>query len=198
MNWNDEITKRIALRDRFKDRRKNGKLPDLSNDADFQKKEREELEKFGSASITEVKGERHCYSEGIRDFEEYESEEKRKIREYLLSLVIQNKLPWIYYDALAYEMHGSIFIDDHCTRGVLHPMTPIEVKKAMQIPDLNFKIFLIALLEGKIKLSGKKVKQSEENTCPKCGKFLASGATRTSIYYSCSSCEYSKKVEVYD
>jgi len=117
----------------------------------------------------------------------------------LYNLLYQRRPEWIYWSSelSLTGREGNFFIDDGCMRGVFHPKTPIEVALATELlEEEDFLLYVIAVLEEKIELSGEKVGQSPENTCPKCKGFLKSGATRETLYYWCTSCDYEYKIEV--
>lgn len=89
-----------------------------------------------------------------------------------------------------------LFVDDSCTMGVFHPATPLELATLMReksTPAFDVVKWIIDYEDGKIPRGGVVVGQDAENTCPKCGGFLWSGATRATVFYSCEKCGYQRK-----
>ncbi len=137
----------------------------------------------------------HSFQFGINDRDRGERIRKEAVRK-LIEVIREKRPDWIRYSPNAYELHGSFFVDDGSTMGVLHPNTPVEVKTALTVLDKDeILLWLTALLEGKVSLSGETVGQSSSNTCPKCGSFATSFATRQKIFYRCSFCGFSTQEE---
>lgn len=89
-----------------------------------------------------------------------------------------------------------IFVDDSSTMGVFHPATPLELATLMREDSTkSFDVvkWIFDYEEGNIPRKGAVVGQDEENTCPQCGEFLTSGATRSTVFYNCESCGYDRK-----
>lgn len=93
------------------------------------------------------------------------------------------------------------YIDDGCTKGVLHPETPLELALKLQKESTsNLEIVRWILnYEAEGSPKGEKVREvhglDPEQTCPQCEGYVVSGATRRRIFWSCTKCNWSKSEE---